>query len=249
MRMPLCSIALGSILMISALVPSNAGQEMGESNFFTTSDGVRIHYLEKGKGETLVFVPGILFPAEIWEKQIERFSKEYRVVAMDPRSHGRSERPTEGHTQSRRGRDIGELIDHVSDKPVVAIGWSLGVLEILTFAKENGTDKFKSLVLVDMFLGFDEKLGTPHPFGNAWIGWMKGLQTDRRKWISDWSRAFHRREHPEEYFERMEEALMITPTNTAVTLLSNLMHIEERDFRPFIDTLDLPVLFVFSSST
>jgi len=40
---------------------------------------------------------------------------------------------------------------------------------------------------------------------------------------------------------------MLTPTNTAVTLLANLMLFEERDWRPVVDELDRPALYVGSA--
>ena len=60
-------------------------------------------------------------------------------------------------------------------------------------------------------------------------------------------RSFYRSEQSDEYFDAMTQAVLATPTNTAVTLLSNLMLMEERDWRPVVDELDRPVLFVASS--
>src|SRR5574341_603719 len=76
------------------------------SGFVTTGDGVRLHYRESGSGPAILFVPGWTMPAEIWEPQIEHFSKRWRVVAMDPRSQGESSQTTEGHYPERRAQDI-----------------------------------------------------------------------------------------------------------------------------------------------
>ena len=69
-----------------------ASAPAAKSGFVTTSDGIRIHYLEAGPAEAeapaILFVPGWTMPAEIWEKQIAHFAKTHRVVAMDPRSQG-----------------------------------------------------------------------------------------------------------------------------------------------------------------
>jgi microsomal epoxide hydrolase len=217
------------------------------SNLFLTSDGVKLHYLEAGSGPTIVFVPGFTAPAEVWEPQLAHFAATHRVVALDPRSQGRSEKPTEGHHLVRRGKDIGELIEHLGAAPAVVVGWSLGVLEILTYAQEFGTDSFRGVVLVDMSLGVDEQLGEPHPWEPETRAWMAGLQLDRRNWTREWVRDLYRSEQTDEYFDAMTQAVLATPTNTAVTLLSNLMLMEERDLRPVVDELDRPVLFVASS--
>ena len=217
------------------------------SDHFLTSDGVELHYLEAGSGPTIVFVPGFTAPAEIWAPQLAHFAATYRVVALDPRSQGRSEKTTEGHHLVRRGKDIGELIEHLGAAPVVVVSWSLGVLETLTFAREFGTDPFRGFVLVDMFLGVDAELGEPHPYEPAWRTWIAGLQLDRGTWTREWVRGFYRSDQSDEYLAAMTQAVLATPTNTAVTLLSNMMLMEERDLRPAVDELDRPVLFVASS--
>lgn len=212
-----------------------------------TSDGVELHYLEAGSGPTIVFVPGFTAPAEIWEPQLTYFAATHRVIALDPRSQGRSEKTTEGHYLARRGKDIGELIEHLGAAPVVVVAWSLGVLETLTYAREFGTDLIRGVVLVDMFLGVDEELGVPHPAEPGWRTWIAGLQLDRRNWTREWVRGLYRSEQSDEYLDAMTQAVLATPTNTAVTLLANLMLMEERDLRPAVDALDRPVLFVASS--
>jgi microsomal epoxide hydrolase len=73
------------------------------------------------------------------------------------------------------------------------------------------------------------------------------LQLDRQNWTREWVRGLYRSKQSDEYFDAMTQAVLATPTNTAVTLLSNLMLMEERDLRPALDKLDRPVLFVASS--
>ncbi len=68
-----------------------------ESGFITTSDRVRIHYLEAGQGPAMLFIPGLTMSAEIWNSQIQYFAKAHRVIAMDPRSQGESQKVTQGH--------------------------------------------------------------------------------------------------------------------------------------------------------
>jgi pimeloyl-ACP methyl ester carboxylesterase len=77
-------------------VQSAWAQTEPQSGYFTTSNGVELHYLEAGSGPTIVFVPGFAFPAEVWEPQLTHFARNHRVVALDPRSQGRSGKPTEG---------------------------------------------------------------------------------------------------------------------------------------------------------
>ena len=75
-----------TVVLLLVLLVSNALAQATKSDFFKTSDGVRIHYLEAGNGKPIVFIPGWTMPAWIWEKQIAEFSKKYHVIAVDPRS-------------------------------------------------------------------------------------------------------------------------------------------------------------------
>lgn len=243
------TVILATLLALACMLTPEAtwAQVEFRSGHFQTSDGVKLHYLEAGSGPTIVFVPGFTFPAEVWEPQLAHFAATHRAVALDPRSQGRSEKPTEGHHLVRRGKDIGELIEHLGAAPVVVVGWSLGVLEILTYAQEFGTDLFRGVVLVDMSLGVDAPLGEPHPNEPGWRKGLVALQLDRQNHTRAWVRAMYRSEQTDEYLEAMTQAVLATPTNTAVTLLSNLMLIEERDLRPVVDELDRPVLYIASS--
>jgi microsomal epoxide hydrolase len=247
--MRLRTVILTTLLAITCMLAPEVTwtQVESRSDHFLTSDGVKLHYLEAGSGPTIVFVPGFTMPAEIWEPQLAHFAATHRVVALDPRSQGRSEKTTEGHHLVRRGKDIGELIEHLGAAPAVVVGWSLGVLEILTYAREFGTDPFRGVVLVDMTLGVDEPLGEQHPYEPSYRPGIAGLQLDRQNWTREWVRGFYHSEQSEEYFDAVTQAVLATPTNTAVTLLANLLLMEERDWRPVLDELARPVLFVASS--
>jgi non-heme chloroperoxidase len=57
----------------------------------------------------------------------------------------------------------------------------------------------------------------------------------------------YQNEQPDTYIEAITEAVLATPTNTAVTLLTNFMFMGPTDLRPTLDALDLPVLYVVAS--
>lgn len=124
-----------------------------ESRYFTSTDGMRLHYIDAGAGETLLFVPGWLMPAEIWRRQIDFFSRKYRVIALDPRSQGDSQLAPSRNGIRRRAEDLHDLIEHLQASRVVLIGWSLGVLEALLYVNTHGDAKVAALVLVDNSVG------------------------------------------------------------------------------------------------
>ena len=46
-----------------------------ESKYFRVAPGIELHYLEKGEGRPLVFIPGLTFSGEIFKAQLEYFPK------------------------------------------------------------------------------------------------------------------------------------------------------------------------------
>jgi len=155
--------ASGGAAMASGTTVQNT--ERAGSRSFITSDGARLHYLEAGPSlaPTVIFVPGWTMPGWIFERQIAALSDRFHVLALDPRGQGESEVTRFGYTWERRGRDIGDLIDHASGvsgnrDPVVLIGWSLGVLDSLSYVHQAGDGKVAGLVLIDNSIG-----GPPAP--------------------------------------------------------------------------------------
>ncbi|MEK7403878.1 MAG: alpha/beta hydrolase [Acidobacteriota bacterium] len=234
-RLPFGVAWVGGFLLALAL--NAAGPKSG---FFTTSDGVRLHYLEAGSGPSLVFVPGWTFPAEIWAPQLEHFARGYHVIAVDPRSQGRSEKPSEGHYPHRRSRDYKELVDQLKLAPAVLVGWSLGVREVLAYVDQFGTGTLRGIVLVDGSPGggySSEILARQLPM-------LEEMQRDRRGATEKYIRSTYKRPQPESYYRRIIEAALKTPTNTAITLAANAWF--SWDLRPVLARVDCPVLYVVS---
>jgi non-heme chloroperoxidase len=225
----------------AAALAGNPGARSTKGGFVTTPDGVRIHYLEAGRGPALLFVPGWTMPAEIWEPQIAHFSKKYRVVAIDPRSQGQSSQTTEGHHPAARAADIKAVVNQLRLAPVVLVGWSMGVLEAVSYVDQFGTDTLRALVLVDGMPGWDF-----HPeYTPQMFRWMASFQKDRRKAAEAFVRDMYRTPQSEDYLRRVIEATLRTPTNTAISLFVGAF---TNDQRPALAKIDKPTLITVARS-
>jgi non-heme chloroperoxidase len=198
-----------SSLACSCLVGNSVA---GDSRFFTSSDGVRLHYVEEGSGETLLFVPGWLMPAEIWRRQIDYFARNYRVIAFDPRSQGDSQVAASGNHIRRRADDLNELIAHLQTPRVVLIGWSLGVLESLLYVWTYGDDKVAALVLVDNSVG-----ESPPQRGDPDIKYHG--PRDRKREMATFVRSMFRSSPPADYLAWLTNETLRTPSWTGAGLL------------------------------
>ena len=105
--------------------PVTVGQKDG---FFTTKDGIKIHYLTHGdSGSWVVLVHGYSDNAQrMWFNTgiAPEIAKHHRVVAIDNRNHGQSEKPVPGG--SGRAQDIVELMDHLKIQRAHIHGYSMG---------------------------------------------------------------------------------------------------------------------------
>ncbi|MGB8774317.1 MAG: hypothetical protein WCC78_09260, partial [Terriglobales bacterium] len=70
-----------------------------------------LHFFDAGAGPAILFVPN--WTADIFKPQINRRSDRFRVIALDPRSQGDSEKTPEGNTLERHAADIKELLQHL----------------------------------------------------------------------------------------------------------------------------------------
>lgn len=107
----------------------SAGVQVGQkSHFFTASDGVKIHYLTHGDtGSWVVLVHGYSDSAQrMWFNTgiAPEIAKRHRVVAIDNRNHGQSDRPQPGG--SGRAEDVIELMDHLKIDRAHIHGYSMG---------------------------------------------------------------------------------------------------------------------------
>lgn len=121
-----------------------------ESKYFCVSPGIELHYLEKGEGRPLVFIPGLTFAGEIFKAQLEYFSGSYRVIAIDPRGQGLSAKTVDGNDYMTHGRDLAALIDGLGLDGAVLVGWSTGNLEVWSYIRQFEKEKLRGAVTIDM---------------------------------------------------------------------------------------------------
>ena len=188
-----------------ALLMGQAPAQAAQDKYFTTSDGVKLHYAEAGRGNTVVFVPGWVMPGWIFEAQVAELSRTYHVVAFDPRSQGSSEVAGSGHEPGRRGQDIAELLAQFGPAPVVIVGWSLGVLDTLAYVHTHGDAQVAALVLVDNSVGEN-----PPPSGGGGGAAPRRGRVGREASMRAFVRSMFARPMDPAYIERLTEAALRT---------------------------------------
>lgn len=89
--------------------------------------GTRARALRAGHGDTtLVFVHGYGESLLSWRLLLDRFARQYRLLAVDLPGFGLSDRPIGGYDFPGYSRWLGELIRDQTQGPVIVIGHSMG---------------------------------------------------------------------------------------------------------------------------
>lgn len=111
--------------------------------FFKTNDGVKINYTDTGEEErqAIVCLPGIGASHHLWDEAVKLFNQKYRVIVMDPRNQGLSERTYKGQRISRHGMDLNELIEHLNLDKVIIIGNSMGAAIMWSYLSLFGSSR------------------------------------------------------------------------------------------------------------
>jgi non-heme chloroperoxidase len=263
---PMAFLLLLSLAGSGAVMATDKKPAAIKSGFITTADGVRIHYLEAGKPvkapsaevgnplpsgvkptkgnisvystkepPSLLFVPGWTMPAWIWQKQIDYFSRDFRVVAMDPRCQGESSQTSDGLYPAVRARDIKAVVDQLHLAPVVIVSWSMAVVETLAYVDQYGTGDFAGLVLVDSAAN-----GRSAGDADQDFVLLKGVLEDRQNTTSGFVRNINfKKPQQEEYVQKLIQASLRVPTNTAVSLLVGYF---TADYRAVLPKIDKPTI-------
>src|SRR5262245_54448653 len=122
--------------------------------------GVRLHVGETGtsKGRPIVFVHGLSQCWLSWSRQMNSdLADTFRLVAVDLRGHGLSDKPRDGYADSRLwADDLHAVIESLDlDHPLLC-GWSYGPLVMLDYIRHYGEDNIRGL----NFVGGVTKLGS-----------------------------------------------------------------------------------------
>ncbi|MCY1293274.1 3-oxoadipate enol-lactonase 2 [compost metagenome] len=90
------------------------------------NDGCQLHYEDFGHGMPVVLVHGLGSSTRDWEYQIPALAAHYRVIALDVRGHGRSDKPRERYSIAAFADDVAALIEHLGLIDVHLVGISMG---------------------------------------------------------------------------------------------------------------------------
>jgi Predicted hydrolases or acyltransferases (alpha/beta hydrolase superfamily) len=130
------------------------------SHYVVGGGGTRLHVLETGnpQGTPILFIHGFSQCGLCWGRQLNSdLAKDHRLVAMDLRGHGLSDKPRDAYTDSKLwADDVNAVIQALDLEQAILTGWSYGPLLILDYLRHYGERAIGGI----HFVGGISKLGS-----------------------------------------------------------------------------------------
>lgn len=200
--------------------------------------GVKLAYDIYGSGSpTLVFLYGWVFGRELWHAQVAHFSPRFRVLILDTRGSGESDKPAQDYTMDLFVADLHFLMQELDLGRVVLVGSSMGSYIALKYAVAH-PERVAKLVLVGatpkIIASPDFPHATPAEKAERWAALLaqdygKGVKTFAGAALSD--------------APPLREWLCQMAHRTPLDIALNwLRHAWREDLRPLLHQITVPTL-------
>ena len=165
----------------------------GFSNKYADANGVRMHFVDGGLGSLVVLLPG--WPETWWgyHKIMPELAKTHRVLSLDLRGMGTSDKPPGGYDKKTMAEDVSQLLIKLGYEKADIVGHDIGAMVAFSLAA-NHPNQVQRLVMLDVahpssgYLTlpllpakgmFGEKIDGEHPY-YWWFAFnqVKGLPED-----------------------------------------------------------------------
>ena len=110
-------------------------------------DGLRMHFVEAGKGPAAVLLHGFPETWYAWRYQIAPLAQHYRLIVPDLRGYGATDKPASGYDKRTMANDIRRLMQHLGVEKAAIIGHDRGARVGTRFVKDHpeAVDRFAAL--------------------------------------------------------------------------------------------------------
>jgi pimeloyl-ACP methyl ester carboxylesterase len=195
---------------------------------YVESHGVRIHYIVSGEGRPLVLQHGFYGSTADWWAYgyAEELKKTYRLIMIDARGHGASDKPhePEAYELSLRVADIVSVLDHLGLDRVNYLGYSMGGWIGYGMALHT-PERLEALII-----------GGAQPYGRSFGAARKVLAQGIEAWVNEIS----------EWGPYSSDDLERARNNDAEALIA-VLH-DRSDISDVLSTMDMPCLLYVGST-
>ena len=213
-------------------------------------DGIQIQLaIWEGEGQPILCVHGVTANCRCWDLIASSLAPENKILAIDLRGRGLSDKPSSGYSLQHHIQDICCVLDDLKQERIVLMGHSLGAYISLAFAA-NYPERTEKLILMDgggqltqdqwdkFSLAIKpslDRLGRVFPSFDAYVALMK-----LAPFLQPWSQAL------EDYFQYESEAVeggVRSRTNPA-NIQEEVQNIQQEVSSKYYPKVTCPVLIL-----
>ncbi len=199
-------------------------------------DGTKLFYMDIGSGRPpLLFVHGFCGEHAQFAPQLEHFAAKHRVVALDRRGHGQSDKPEQDYTVGLFADDIAWTCRELGLHRPVMVVHSMGAIGLEVNARYP--DLLGGLVVLDA------PVRPPEPMRAAFAAALEGMRSPAwRDVVRGFADQVAFRPGDQSALKaRIVERMLATPQHVVVSSWANFL---AYDPEPAARKLRLPLLFV-----
>jgi 3-oxoadipate enol-lactonase len=119
---------------------------------FWVKDGFQMHYATAGdwqkSQDTLLLIHGLGSSIRDWEYQLPALEPHFKILMVDLRGHGQTDKPNMPYTISLMSEDVISLIRHLQCGPLHLVGHSMGGMIAFQLALDY-SDMVKTLTIIN----------------------------------------------------------------------------------------------------
>ena len=201
---------------------------------YVSRPGARIFYQVTGGGEHDVVLVPPCYPivySRTWKLQVPYLSRMFRVVTMDFRGNGRSDRPATGYDFDTLYGDLSAVLDEAAHAPFTLVGYSCSNMLLIRYAVEH-PERVSHLVMVSS--QYSQPM--PEPFDEKYAPMV-------RDDFAGYVRRFFTSLYPEPHsLKGIEDGMAWGHETTAEILIETLRQIRRDNVRDQLAKVTTPTL-------
>jgi 3-oxoadipate enol-lactonase len=211
---------------------------------FADNGGVRLAYEEHGEGQPIVLVPGLGLAGTALADTVAGLRDRYRVLTVDPRGAGGSDKPDVPYTGETFAQDLVAVFDAARLERAHLLGLSMGGMIAQEFAIRF-PDRVGALVLLSTYAATDDWSRRLFEVRRTMIERLGLLQHFKLSIMFVFSPAAFR--NMRERVRVIEDALMVNPPDERA-YLRQIQYCLDHDARGRLGSISAPTLVVTGSA-
>ncbi len=197
---------------------------------------IKVHYEVSGEGYSLVLIHANPFDRRLWMYQVAHFSTFFKVINIDLRGYGYSEKPAITTSIAEMGEDVVGVCRQEGVKEAIVAGISVGGVMGLSLGLDH-PEMFKALILVGCSSGPGDRYQTRID------GYMKeGISQYHIQHLT----SLVSKEFPQTKLGRYLLGLFTeTDSRLSAPAIAEIFHaLQNRDMTARLSELKMPVLII-----